>query len=47
MWLVYNAARQPNQKTVRFGLSNSYPYDKNFSILAPFIDLCGKLMTHK
>ena len=29
MWLVYNAARQPNKKPVRFGLSNSYPYDKN------------------
>ena len=28
MWLVYNAARQPNKKTVRFGLSNSYLYDK-------------------
>ena len=47
MRLVCNATRQPNQKTVRFGLSNSYPYDKNFSILAPYIDLCGKLMTHK
>lgn len=47
MWLVYSAARQPNKKTVRLGLSNSYPYDKNFSILAPYIYLCGKLMTHK
>ena len=47
MWLVYNAARQPNKNPVRFGLINSYPYDKNFSILAPSIDLWGKLMTHK
>ena len=27
---------RPPPKTVRFGLSNSYPYDKNFSILTPY-----------